>query len=120
MLDLLKGIRVVSFNHFLLGPMGIQALGDLGADVISVESADGAWQRHWAGGNIFHDGQSALHLCANRNKRSVAIDLKSPKGREHRAAPGRYRRRGGGEFPPRRDGETGARLRGAEGAQVRP
>ena len=82
MLDLLSGIRVVSFNHFLLGPMGIQALGDLGADVISVEGSDGAWQRHWAGGDIFHDGQSALHLCANRNKRSVAIDLKSPKGRE--------------------------------------
>jgi crotonobetainyl-CoA:carnitine CoA-transferase CaiB-like acyl-CoA transferase len=81
MLDLLSGIRVVSFNHFLLGPMGIQALGDLGADVIAVEGPDGAWQRHWAGGNIFHDGQSALHLCANRNKRNVAIDLKSEKGR---------------------------------------
>ena len=82
MLDLLKGIRVVSFNHFLLGPMGMQALGDLGADVVSVENADGAWQRHWSGGNIFPDGQSALHLCANRNKRSVAIDLKSAKGHE--------------------------------------
>ena len=62
--------------------MGIQALGDLGADVISIENAEGAWQRHWSGGDIWHDGQSALHLCANRNKRSVAIDLKSPKGRE--------------------------------------
>ena len=41
MLDLLKGTRVVSFNHFLLGPMGIQALGDLGADVISIESTGG-------------------------------------------------------------------------------
>jgi crotonobetainyl-CoA:carnitine CoA-transferase CaiB-like acyl-CoA transferase len=82
MLDLLDGIRVVSFNHFLLGPMGIQALGDLGADVISVESAQGAWQRHWAGGDIWHDGQSVLHLCANRNKRSIALDLKSPKGKD--------------------------------------
>jgi crotonobetainyl-CoA:carnitine CoA-transferase CaiB-like acyl-CoA transferase len=82
MLDLLSGIRVVSFNHFLLGPMGIQALGDLGADVISVENSGGAWQRHWSGGNQWHDGQSMLHLCANRNKRSVAIDLKSAKGRE--------------------------------------
>ncbi len=82
MLDLLSGIRVVSFNHFLLGPMGIQALGDLGADVIAVEGVEGAWQRHWAGGDIWHDGQSVLHLCANRNKRSVAIDLKSAKGRE--------------------------------------
>jgi crotonobetainyl-CoA:carnitine CoA-transferase CaiB-like acyl-CoA transferase len=82
MLDLLKGIRVVSFNHFLLGPMGIQALADLGADVIAVEGTDGAWQRHWSGGDIWPDGQSALFLCANRNKRSVAIDLKSAKGRE--------------------------------------
>ena len=82
MLDLLKGIRVVSFNHFLLGPMGVQALGDLGADVISIETTEGGWQRHWSGADIWHDGQSALHLCANRNKRSVAIDLKSPKGRE--------------------------------------
>jgi crotonobetainyl-CoA:carnitine CoA-transferase CaiB-like acyl-CoA transferase len=81
-LDLLQGIRVVSFNHFLLGPMGVQALGDLGADVISIENAQGAWQRHWSGGDIWHDGQSALHLCANRNKRSVAIDLKSSKGRD--------------------------------------
>jgi crotonobetainyl-CoA:carnitine CoA-transferase CaiB-like acyl-CoA transferase len=82
MLDLLSGIRVVSFNHFLLGPMGIQMLGDLGADVIAVESAEGAWQRHWAGGDIWHDGQSVLYLCANRNKRSVAIDLKSAEGRD--------------------------------------
>jgi crotonobetainyl-CoA:carnitine CoA-transferase CaiB-like acyl-CoA transferase len=82
MLDLLSGTRVVSFNHFLLGPMGIQMLGDLGADVIAVESPDGAWQRHWAGGDIWHDGQSVLYLCANRNKRSVAIDLKSAMGKE--------------------------------------
>lgn len=82
MLDLLSGIRVVSFNHFLLGPMGMQALADLGADVIAVENADGAWQRHWSGGDLWHDGQSMLYLCANRNKRSVAIDLKSPKGKE--------------------------------------
>jgi crotonobetainyl-CoA:carnitine CoA-transferase CaiB-like acyl-CoA transferase len=81
MLDLLSGIRVVSFNHFLLGPMCMQALADLGADVIAVENADGAWQRHWSGGDLWHDGQSMLYLCANRNKRSVAIDLKSPKGK---------------------------------------
>jgi crotonobetainyl-CoA:carnitine CoA-transferase CaiB-like acyl-CoA transferase len=81
MLDLLQGIRVVSFNHFLLGPLGIQALGDLGADVIAVESVDGAWQRHWSGANAWRDGQSLLFLCANRNKRSLALDLKSEAGR---------------------------------------
>src|SRR5215210_3455298 len=82
MLDLLQGIRVVSFNHFLLGPMGIQALADLGADVIAVETPEGGWQRHWSSGGIWCDGQSMLQLCANRNKRSIALDLKSLKGKE--------------------------------------
>ncbi|MGE0752216.1 MAG: CaiB/BaiF CoA transferase family protein [Variibacter sp.] len=82
MLDLLKGTRVVSFNHFLFGPMGVQALADLGADVIMIETPEGAWQRHWSSGDLWHDGQGMLHLCTNRNKRNLAIDLKSPKGKE--------------------------------------
>ena len=82
MLDLLKGTRVVSFNHFLLGPMGIQILGDLGADVVSVETPEGAFQRHWSPGGERCDDQSMLQLAANRNKRSIAIDLKSKAGRE--------------------------------------
>jgi len=82
MLDLLQGIRVVSFNHFLFGPMGIQALADLGADVIAIETPEGAWQRHWSSGDIWHDGQGMLHLCTNRNKRSIALDLKSARGKE--------------------------------------
>jgi crotonobetainyl-CoA:carnitine CoA-transferase CaiB-like acyl-CoA transferase len=82
MLDLLQGIRVISFNHFLFGPMGIQALADLGADVITVEPPEGAWHRHWSSGDIWHDGQSMLHTCTNRNKRSIAVDLKALKGRD--------------------------------------
>jgi crotonobetainyl-CoA:carnitine CoA-transferase CaiB-like acyl-CoA transferase len=82
MLDLLQGIRVISFNHFLLGPMGIQILADLGADVIAVEPPEGAWQRRWSSGDIWHDGQGMLHMCTNRNKRSIALDLKTPRGRE--------------------------------------
>jgi len=82
MLDLLKGIRVVSFNHFLFGPMGVQALADLGADVIAIEAPEGAWQRHWSSGDFWHDGHGMLHLCTNRNKRSLALDLKTPKGKE--------------------------------------
>lgn len=62
--------------------MGIQILGDLGADVISIESTDGVFQRHWSPGNIWNDGQGMLQLAANRNKRNVAIDLKSARGRE--------------------------------------
>src|SRR5437660_8476650 len=82
MLDLLQGIRVVSFNHFLFGPMGIQALADVGADVVAIEAPEGAWQRHWSSGDIWHDGQGMLHLCTNRNKRSIALDLKAPRGKE--------------------------------------
>src|SRR5262249_10125235 len=82
MLDLMQGIRVVSFNHFLFGPMGIQALADLGADVIAVEAPEGAWQRHWSSGDIWHDGQGMLHTCTARNKRSIALDLKAPRGKE--------------------------------------
>jgi len=50
-MDLLKGIKVVSFNHFLLGPVGMQFLADMGADVIAVEPIDGAFQRKWGGVN---------------------------------------------------------------------
>src|SRR5438445_1652360 len=82
MLDILQGVRVISFNHFLLGPMAIQTLGDLGADVIAIEPPEGAFQRHWSGGNLWHDGQGMLQLCANRNKRSIALDLKELRGRE--------------------------------------
>jgi crotonobetainyl-CoA:carnitine CoA-transferase CaiB-like acyl-CoA transferase len=62
--------------------MGIQALADVGADVIAVETPEGAWQRHWSSGDIWHDGQGMVHMCTNRNKRSVALDLKSSKGKE--------------------------------------
>lgn len=82
MVDLLEGIRVVSFNHFLLGPVGIQVLGDLGADVIAIEPTSGAFQRKWAGADTWVDGQSALFLTGARNKRSLAVDLKSTAGLE--------------------------------------
>ncbi|MFO7483155.1 CaiB/BaiF CoA transferase family protein [Oceanibaculum nanhaiense] len=83
MLDLLDGVKIVSFNHFLLGPVSMQALADMGADVISVEPLEGAFQRQFGGGvGVFVDGQASLFLTGNRNKRSIALDLKSEKGRE--------------------------------------
>jgi len=76
-MDLLKGIRVVSFNHFLLGPVGMQILGDFGADIIAIEPVEGAFQRKWGGVNSKTvDGQTMLFLLGNRNKRSLALDLK--------------------------------------------
>ena len=79
---LLDGVRVVSFNHFLLGPHAMQTLGDLGADVIAIEPLGGAFQRQWGGADKRIDGQTTLFLCANRNKRSLALDLKASEGRE--------------------------------------
>src|ERR1700743_1195494 len=78
MVDLLKGIRVVSFNHFLMGPVGVQFLADLGADVIAIEPPEGAFQRKWGGADKNVDGQTMLLLAGNRNKRSLTLDLKKP------------------------------------------
>jgi len=78
MVDILKGIRVLSYNHFLMGPVGVQFLADLGADVIAIEPLEGAFQRKWGGANKQVDGQSMLLLTGNRNKRSLALDLKKP------------------------------------------
>lgn len=80
-MDILDGIRVLSFNHFLLGPVGTQVLADLGADVIGIEPTGGSFQRKWGGLNRKVDGETMLQLCGNRNKRSLAIDLKAPEGR---------------------------------------
>ena len=81
-MDILEDIRILSFNHFLLGPMGTQVLADLGADVICIEPVGGAFQRHWGGANRKIDGETMLHLCGNRNKRSLAVDMKSTEGSE--------------------------------------
>lgn len=80
-MDALRDIKVLSFNHFLAGPAAAQLLGDLGADVVAIEPLDGAFQRNWAVAGHFVDGQSVNHLSTGRNKRSLAVDLKSPAGR---------------------------------------
>ena len=74
-------MRVVGFCHYLQGPAAAQYLADMGADVIKVEPPGGAWERHWSGADVFVDGISAFYLCANRNKRSLALDLKHPDGK---------------------------------------
>lgn len=76
----LDGITVLSFNHFLSGPAAAQFLGDIGADVVAVEPLNGAFQRNWAVGNCFVDDTSVNHMTTGRNKRSIAVDLKSPEG----------------------------------------
>ncbi len=79
---LLDGIKIVSFCHFLQGPAAAQYLADMGADVVKVEPTGGAHERHWSGANVYVDDVSGFFLCANRNKRSIALDLKTDEGRE--------------------------------------
>ena len=75
----LSGIRVVDLSRVLAGPFCTMILGDLGADVIKVERPEaGDDTREW--GPPFAAGESAYYLCVNRNKRSVALDLKTKAG----------------------------------------
>ena len=79
---LLDGIRVVSFCHYLQGPAATQYLADMGADVVKIEPTAGAHERRWSGAKTYVAGVSGFFLCANRNKRSLALDLKAPEGRD--------------------------------------
>ncbi len=78
---LLQGMKVVSFCHYLQGPACTQYLADMGADVIKVEPAKGPFERGWSGANVFVGGVSGFFLAANRNKRSLSVDLKDPDGK---------------------------------------
>jgi crotonobetainyl-CoA:carnitine CoA-transferase CaiB-like acyl-CoA transferase len=77
----LDGIRVVDLSRILAGPFCSMLLSDFGADVVKIENPDkGDDTRSY--GPPFLDGESVYFLSINRGKRSLALDLKSPKGRE--------------------------------------
>jgi crotonobetainyl-CoA:carnitine CoA-transferase CaiB-like acyl-CoA transferase len=81
----LSGLRILDFSHLLFGPFATQMLGDLGADVIKVERP--------VSGDLYRDlppffnrklgdFENPSFLAWNRNKRSIAVDLKNPEGKE--------------------------------------
>ena len=72
----LHGVRVVEFTHMVMGPTCGMALGDLGAEVIKVEPLSGDSTRRLLGSG------AGFYPLFNRNKKSIALDLQSPKGRE--------------------------------------
>ncbi|MDC7810584.1 CaiB/BaiF CoA transferase family protein [Sphingomonas koreensis] len=75
----LAGRRVLDLSRVLAGPWCTMVLADLGAEVTKVEHPRGGDDtRHW--GPPYTGGESAYYLCANRNKRSVALDISKPEG----------------------------------------
>ena len=77
---MLSNLRVLSFSHFLQGPSASQLLADLGAEVIKIEPPKGAFERAWSAPDAYLGGVSVFFLIANRNVKSMMLDLKSPEG----------------------------------------
>ncbi|MEX2520071.1 MAG: CoA transferase [Paracoccaceae bacterium] len=76
----LDGIRVIDLSTVVLGPWAAQMMGDMGADVIKVETPEGDMTRY--AGPSRNKGMAAFFLGTNRNKRSVVLNLRSAEGQE--------------------------------------
>ncbi|HWA01482.1 MAG TPA: CaiB/BaiF CoA-transferase family protein [Caulobacterales bacterium] len=83
----LEGVRVLDLSRVLAGPWATQILGDLGAEVIKIEKPGAGddtrtWGPPFVKDSSGREGDAAYYLAANRNKRSVAIDIAKPSGAE--------------------------------------
>lgn len=78
----LDGLVVADFTQLAQGPFATQILGDMGATIVKIEPPKGDWMRHWSMANLYKEGEGVSYLSFNRNKRSIALDLKHPQGKE--------------------------------------
>ncbi|HET7339950.1 MAG TPA: CoA transferase [Methylomirabilota bacterium] len=81
-MSVFAGVRVLDLSRMLAGPYGSMLLADLGADVIKIEEPDGGDPMRVMGPPFLPDGESAYFLAINRNKKSLALDLTKPAGRQ--------------------------------------
>ena len=81
-MGILTGYRVLDCSIAMAGPFAAQRLGDLGAEVIKIEPTTGEWQRQVSAGGAKGNVINVSFLSLNRNKKSVAINLKSEEGIE--------------------------------------
>ncbi|MDP1729770.1 MAG: CoA transferase [Devosia sp.] len=81
-MGILSGYRILDCSIAMAGPFAAQRLGDLGADVVKIEPVTGEWQRHVSAGGARGNKINVSFLSLNRNKRSLAVDLKSPDGKQ--------------------------------------
>jgi crotonobetainyl-CoA:carnitine CoA-transferase CaiB-like acyl-CoA transferase len=81
-MGILTGYRILDCSIAMAGPFAAQRLGDLGAEVIKIEPTTGEWQRHVSAGGAKGNVINVSFLSLNRNKKSIALNLKSVEGME--------------------------------------
>ena len=111
----LKGIRVLDMTMWQFGPVSAAMMGDMGADVIKIESLDGdAGRGLWRASTLNMDlgeGRNAYFEACNRNKRGIAVNLKTEEGRQIIYKAGQEHRRVRAEPPPGRRRAAGRGIR---------
>jgi len=76
----LDGVVVADFSQLMQGPFATQIMGDMGANIIKIEPPKGDWSRSFSLLEFYKNGESVSFMTFNRNKRSIAVDLKKIEG----------------------------------------
>ena len=104
----LSGIKILDLTRVLAGPLSAQMLADLGAEVIKIERPGGGDDARAFGPPYLTDPEgkannnNSFYLCANRNKKSVTVNIATPGRPGHRPRAGKILRRDDGELQGRR------------------